>query len=650
MRHHKAKALALASSLLLLLAAAAPGGARGETIELSCAPQSSSAEKGSARIRPYTDPSQLAVPWPRISHRKQPWRGYAETMPGRHFLDGLGVHWGEDPTAASDTMAPALATAGIRRVRLEIPWRELEWSEERFHPRFTTRITAILRSLREHGLKPLILLNAHHGAPGPFRVVPLRIPKGAAEGARAIEVDGDLDGVEPFRAYLADFSASKRPAPLVTKIAGRRLELSRPLPRAVASGETLQLARLKYSPLHRVGTREFRHSLSGWLRYVTAVTALVSREYGRDDYEVEVWNELTFGSAFLDVGYYGDPARPTPGAPDLLRRGGAAWELAAATVTLLADIHPRVRPIWGFSSTTFFRTPIAELPPGFVGQSYHPYGTARRCYEASVDANQAHSIDGFSPAYCSAMPEGWAHTFLKTQSLMRLLNPEERRTKRPAGTQTFAHYVTEHGIHPPTVGAEEEAAAWRAKTKFLLRAPLFWLHRGIDAFYAFQAYDPVPTGMGVLQSPTNPGAPLTALARLVAAFGPSRSVDEPRTLDLGVAALGESPTIFTSPNGSASLTHEDVVTLLPFQTSASRFVVGAYVMTRDFPHDLAAEPFEIAIAPLRGSEVRVRLHDPLNDTASAEKSCPAPRGRVAVRVSLTDSPRLLVIEDGEATR
>jgi hypothetical protein len=45
-----------------------------------------------AAASPYVDPTQLDCPWPKMSHYKQPWRGYLETRSGYEFLGGLGVN------------------------------------------------------------------------------------------------------------------------------------------------------------------------------------------------------------------------------------------------------------------------------------------------------------------------------------------------------------------------------------------------------------------------------------------------------------------------------------------------------------------------------------------------------------------------------
>jgi hypothetical protein len=48
------------------------------------------------------------------------------------------------------------------------------------------------------------------------------------------------------------------------------------------------------------------------------------------------------------------------------------WEIAHRTIELVKRRFPKARCIWGFSNTTFFHTPIEQLPLFTDGQSYHP--------------------------------------------------------------------------------------------------------------------------------------------------------------------------------------------------------------------------------------------------------------------------------------
>jgi hypothetical protein len=97
-------------------------------------------------------------------------------------------------------------------------------------------------------------------------------------------------------------------------------------------------------------------------------------------------------------------------------------------------------------------------------------------------------------------PEGWAHAFIITESLMRLLNPKARES-HPPGVEHFRQYMTEHGVSPPDCGINDPAKAWDLKTKCALRSFCFWLNKGISTLDYFCDWSPDALGMGLM--PTN---------------------------------------------------------------------------------------------------------------------------------------------------
>jgi hypothetical protein len=107
------------------------------------------------------------------------------------------------------------------------------------------------------------------------------------------------------------------------------------------------------------------------------------------------------------------------------------------------------------------------------------------------------------------------------------------------------------------------------------------------------------------------------------------------------------------------LAHRDLVTALPFQAGEDRWVVPAYVMTRDLErvrrpelaagdparHDLPAEPYRLELRGLETCDLALAVTDPL-DGATAEArlvECSPPRA--LVELPLTDSPRVLEIAE-----
>ena len=589
----------------------------------------------------YVDPSQLKLPEPYFSFARQPWRSYLEATPALTYLTGLGVVWNSAVPGRSDAqIAAQLAAAGFRRVRLEVPWSAMRWDEEGLSADAAGRLVATLRALKEHGLRADILLNAHHGAPGPMRVGEWRSSRASAAGTRELAVQGPLTGIEPGRSELLSLGSSAHAGPLITRVSSDgTLTLSRPLDRDLPAGAVLQIAQLKYLPLFPVGTGEFERTAAGWLRYADRVVRIVLENYG-SGFDVEIWNELSFGSDFLDIDNYYVPPLLKPGG-DFLHAGGSAWELARRTAAEVHGLDAGVRVIWGFSNTSFLHTAVQALPPGIDGQSYHPYGTGPRCYSQIVAGDEHYNAGGFVPDGCAVMPEGWAQTFQQSETLMRLLNPAARAA-HPPGVPHFEHLMTEHGFSPRELSITDRASALRAKEKFLLRAPMFWLNKGIAGLYVFGLYDRDDPGFGVLLADGEPSPAMTALHRAVLRFADSRPV-EARTLDASVVRVAGPGGVYRNDPAGRVVAQQQRVALLPFAVSDRKLIVGMYVMTEDFPADLAPQAYRITLYGVSGRGAALRYYDPLSDSAQPLQLLAGTGEQLSVALALTDTPRLLEI-------
>lgn len=594
----------------------------------------------------YVDPSQLNVPWPKFSFFKVPWRGYLETVPGTTFRDGLGVVWSQSPRGMSaDTMAGELEAAGFRRVRIEIPWSDLAWSEKDFTASAKRELTADLLAFKAHHLRPLILLNANSGVPGPVRNQRFTVFQGAPAGAREIRLNGYLGNLKPWHAEL--MIRGRGVKPLLTSINPTTgiVTLSAPLFKPLTKGDQVRIMTSKYVPLYPVGTPQFKNTAAGWRHYVQLVSDFVVRTYGCDKFDVEIWNEMSFGSAFTSINNYIRP-KPKGTGVDLLRPGGRAWTIAKQTVDLLNERHPDVKVIWGFSNTSFFHTPIKQLPPGIDGQSYHPYGTGKRCFQKIAAAMSPwRNLDGVVPDFCAVQPEGWAQTFQQTESLMRLLRPDRRLLDHPPGTTHFVHFMTEDGFVPKGIGITYANAALEAKAKFALRVTLFWLNKGISAIYLYHAWDGNDLGMGFLRADGHESPATLALGRLAAQFSDAKPLMKVRQLKIDLAALGPEHVIFAGPSGTPVLRDRDVVAILPFELTLHKFIIAVYVESEDFPKDHVPEPYQISIGGVNGAKANVRYYDPLGNHQNVVVITKRKIDELVVRLWATDVPSLLEIDD-----
>lgn len=602
-------------------------------------------------ITPYVDPAQLDCPWPKMSHYKQPWRGYLETRSGYDFLHGLGVNL-HIPADTDELAIRLLAETGIKAFRIEIGWGEMSWDETQLNSE--SRMRRRLELCAQYGIRPTLLLNAHQGVPCPLKFFDRRLLADAPKRARTLRLDNVKDLVIGRSGVngLSDYWAAEG---LITAIDTERGEvtLSKPLPKELRAGQ-LPMATLKYAPLHPVGTAEFDETAAGWVKHALHICRLAEAA-GVKDYDLEIWNELTFGTHFLNINDYYDQAAPkiTQQQPDFLNAGGRCWELARRTTDAVKRAFPRIRVIWGFSNTTFYHCRIDKLPPGTDGQSYHPYGAATRAFKGVQERPDQAPLEGFVPTYEIRMMEGWLPTFIQTECLIRHLRPDARLTTKAPGVDRFYHYMTEHGVLPPECGVNDEAGAWQLKALCATRSFCLWLNKGVDVLHYFVACDNQATGFGLL--PTNlkqlPAAarfddvatpPMRAIRNLARAFEGSVPLAKPDTLSVEATSLGPESRVFDGDATHPPLWHRDVLAVLPFQVNPQKHVVAAYVMTRDAVKPFPPETFRLKLAGVKGS--RVDAVDVLSGAPISLQAKSAGEGRLEVTLPLTDKPALITIQ------
>ncbi len=602
-------------------------------------------------VSPYVDPAQLNCPWPKHSFYLEPWRGYLETRPADTFVHGIGINYNLPP-GADDWAVRILAESGFKSFRIEIGWDQVSWDET--HLNSQKRIGHLLALCKRYGIRPNLLLNANHGAPCPTRFFSKKLAEDAPAGSRTVKFT-DNDGLVINHSGINHLSSSAAAEALIIAIDEKtgKCTLSKPLPKALKANEEVKMATLKYLPLFPVGTQQFEETARGWIRYAALVTQAAS-DAGIEDFDVEIWNELSFGSNFTQAQHYFDPP-PFAKPKHFLHPGGCCWELARRTVETVKKAHPHARCIWGFSNTTFFDCPITDLPPGMDGQSYHPYGTGTRNYPKDEDYKDrpTFNIDGFTPTLQTRLPEGWAQLFIKTESLMRLLNPQARQNHPPA-TAVFHHYMTEHGVAPPECGVTDTAGCWKLKTQCALRSYCLWINKGIDVLDYFCAYDGKPTGMGLLPSDIKgisadvkweeiATPPMKAVRNLSRAMEGAKPLEKTVALGAQVTELGEPRKIFEGDAKHPPLWQRQAFAVLPFQVDEHRFVIAVYAMTYDVTRHFEPEAYRVTLGGFAGKVQSVALYDPVADAKERVNVKPDGAGGVTVEFEATDTPQLLTI-------
>jgi hypothetical protein len=622
-------------------------------------------------VDPYRPSQQTDLAFGERSHWLQPWRGYLDTVPARRLGDALGINFNVPPGRA-DRVAKELAAAGFHRARIEVSWcRVSDTQPARLSDVPALRTT--LLALRRYHLRPLVLLNAHHGCPGPLRHFKVRLTAPAAAGARQITLDpASIRQVELGHTGLDATTTYKAAAFLFTRVTGNTVTLSTPLDRSLPPG-SYAASTLRYMPFGRPGTPDFEQTMQGWLDYVGLVTRTVKSILGDDRFDVEVWNELSFGSDFLDIDrYYSPPIAPgsaTATEAEILKETVAYLRAPAHGVADvgIGDGFANQRP-WDSG---------ANVPAGLTAIDKHPYpprlvfprdavSSAVRPVDALGNPDGTRDgtewRDSFVPQYTAFFPEYFL-TGIQTETVVRDLSPittrvydvPHGRATHPPDAPPPGLWVTEAAMNPAGI---PRSVLPRFHAKAALRWATAWVNKGASAIYLYAAASP---GWGIVDTRARGGGEaLSALQRLTHTLAAgAASISQQRSLTLLSISDAHDHAQFAGDGTRAHppLYDRDVVGFFPYQVSNGRVVVATYVMTRDLMHsytsklppsdprryDMPPESFRLTLGGVSGLGREVSLVDPLTGRSGGAHVVSRSDGKLAVDVDLTDSPRLLVL-------
>ena len=183
-----------------------------------------------------------------------------------------------------------LAAAGVRRARVEFGWDSMRYDDPA-RSRTPARSTRSSARSRRNGIRPLLLLNAHHGAPGP--VVRHHAAAGRA-GTRRLRTVSVLDRrrclgrarahrVQCARRDLQGRGRAhhrRRAATGPRRSPSRCRAISRPATTPATHPALRARSRRRGAPT-AARTRRSSETLAGWLQYVGAITAPGARGAGR---------------------------------------------------------------------------------------------------------------------------------------------------------------------------------------------------------------------------------------------------------------------------------------------------------------------------------------------------------------------------------
>jgi len=562
-------------------------------------------------VRNPIDPNYLScLPFGTRSHWIQPWRAYLDTQPASRLKDAVGINF--NPSAAQAPMtARLLAASGFTQARIEIGWGDVSYDDPDRLVNEQDWMTK-LQALRDNGIRPLLLLNANDGRPAPAKDISLRVTQAASAGARTVRLDAASAAL--VRPGYTGFNYTKSAEYLITDVSPAGVAtLAKPLPISVGVG-TYPAATLAYQPFSPLTRPDGspnpagQETLAGWLRYVQTISDTARRVFGAGGFDLEIWNEMNFGSDFLDINNYYQPALVTGTiSDDTIMRRTVSW------IRDPAHGLDGVRVGNGFAS----QRPWDGGDSGPVGldaidRHFYPpdlHFPADTINNAPKDAQCNAVAQDSNPSYTAFFPEFWL-TGIRTETMMRDLAPSVEaipnldggidhhgRNVAPAGGTPPQLWMTEFGMNP--AWAEGDGVAMSAedeqhfKAKSTLRALSAFVNKGVTRldFYAANGsewglVDPsfysAAASAGGYPGDSAGGTTMNAVRRLIGALGDDR-ITVPRQLTLGSIGdyAGRSQFAGNGTSAFPTLYDRDVLAFLPFQASDTRFVVPVYVMTRN---------------------------------------------------------------------
>lgn len=640
-------AISLVAAAGLLWTYALGGADGGEDEKASASPLT---EESGTLNRPYTDWRQQEIPFGTSSFDLAPWRSYMDTWDANRYLDTLGVVFNVYGREA-DATAQLLSEAGFRSARVEIGWGNVDYNNiSKLREPQAQNFREILRALRKHGIRPIILLNANAGNPVPSDLVEVKLKKAAPKGSREIYV-AQTSGIVPHYTGLSG-QAYQTMFPVITGVDARtgRLTLSAPLNSDLKTG-LLKLTKLKYRPISGTvdaagkSNSASQDTLNGWKSYLQTVTRFLKETLGttasRTDagFDLEVWNEMTFGSQFLDINNYYNPKLILSKPPSYTlgsRTVQGPEVLLPLTVQYVRDATsslPGVRVISGFSNQRPWENGL-ELYPGQTGFSRHYY-TGYNGIQSMVTLN-AQTIgrkymsatgvttpgrSSYIPRHVQALPEYWFYAY-QTEFVVRDLQPfpgpftGHFRYANPKNGHQAEVWMTETNWWRwpftqelmKTTGTRETDPRLRSLmqeigAKATTRTFTFYSHKGVETvnMYAVKAGDlnygllseaffkEIEKNGGKLTDTARKlaGSQIQALLRIGKIMKTGEKIDNPRPLE--VTKLTErSPRVVLQGNRTDE--HPDTfmrddLAILPFQLGANKFAVGYYIVTRDLTQD-----------------------------------------------------------------
>ena len=640
---------------------------------------------GNALAGAYTDPKYLTmVPFGNHSHWIQPWRSSLETMPVTQLTNGIGVNFSAAVTNPN-VEAEMLAKYGFRSVRFEFGWGTFVYAQPASNPpqiATNASVYGVLAALKAWGLRPTILLNANSGVPCPSVLFSRTVTANAAAGATSVQLNS-TSGLIVGYSGLSNLTGYVAAEAIVTSISGNTVTLSKPLPAAIASGTSVPMATLQYRPFSypaagSAPSSDYTTTLNGWKAYVHAVATIAQSVMGTGNFDLEIWNELTFDSQYLDINNYYSPALISHSTDSNYPNDVFAAIVSATAAEVAANpaLYSGVGLSDGFANTIPWPASSIE-PPQITGIGKHPYAGPRTFPPDSQSGalNALFAADSYTPSYTEVFPEYFG-TVLQTETLLRDASPlttsiygtQHGRYARSSASPVWV-WITEVNNEPSELGVTNVATGLALKAKEALRYYVFYLNKGAAKVDIYTTFDSSDLGFGTLltsflsyvnmsstyPSPDTPfvspaAAAVSHLVGRMSAEGvdPSLTLNTTRKFTVVSVTDRHNHAQFTGDGSPAhpSLYDREVLAILPYQENGTTFKIPYYVMTRDFRTTLAPEQFVVTLSGVNGSTSAIDAYDPIADTTVPVVVYTRTATTVTLGLTAADYPYVLTIHEG----
>ncbi len=623
-------------------------------------------------------PASVAALWTGShSHWLQPWRSMMSTRSVSSIENGLGFNTDPDHPEA----LPMFAAAGFRHVLVSLMWSQASFDNPAVISQIANATTvAFIKAAQAAGLRPLVLVQAIDQGPCPYRTIVPTVTVPVSPGDTTVTLSStaglvaDYSGLTGF--YIPGSGASDisfvsatqvMSSAIVTTIDGETVRLSKPAGVTVPVGGELIFNTLLCKPWSQIGTADYQATMNGWTCFLGAVSAFMQSVLGTAGkidlgFDLEIWNETSFGSDFLDINnYYATPVVPESSVdgipaviPDIV---------AQSSAYILA--HPAmfagVRVSDGFGSVSPVQAASTE-PAAITALSKHPYPSPISFPQSDpgywgLDATGAVTSD--IPSYTM-----YAHEYFSTGISAFTLARDIATTTSWFGGVAHGQWsrMIKGAVAPVPVwmteigtsleGAVGSAADWLC-AKGTLRALFFNLGLGVERLYVFAGIDSSGSGLGMVpaSAPTTPTPVLNALEASLRFIRGNVVGDQAGSLlyhGVDATVTGGAPKTLFKGNGTAAcpdFKQPDDFIVLPVQVTPQRTAFVFWFTALDMRAEMGVLPVSLTITGLGAYSVpRISALDPIGGTDVGAVLHSQSSSTVVVRANASDRPFILVLD------